>query len=274
MNLEKQLQPLFPNRKLHLVKTNKGLTNSNYLLTVDHEMFMVRVRRADSKQIIHAEDEQKALTIIQGTKLDVTEYYFDPAQGIRITRYLGDAREYQECNALDKLERVADLMRQLHQLKKTIGSNFDPFQRLKQYQRSIKQPFLTLPEVENTIALAQAIYQPSTLCHNDWVSGNILFSGERTYLIDYEYAADNDPLFDVMSFITENNITEDDSRERFYRHYFNSQNIPYDKLAIWEDFHNLLWCSWAMMMYESRNEDIYHTIAKAKYQAYLRKRNH
>ena len=35
------------------------------------------------------------------------------------------------------------------------------------------------------------------------VDGNILFTKENVYLIDYEYAADNDPLFDVMSFLSE-----------------------------------------------------------------------
>ena len=270
MKLKEQLQPLFPNQQLNLIKTDKGLTNDNYLLTVDQETFMVRVRCADSEQIIHAGDEQKALHIIQGKGLDVPEYYFDPDAGIRITRFVPNAREYQECTIRDKLERTADLMHRLHQLKATIHSCFDPFTRLKQYQSYTKNPFLSLPDSEAAIAAAQAIYQPSTLCHNDWVSGNILFSGEQTYLIDYEYAADNDPLFDVMSFLTENAITDAAQRDRFYHRYFKSQPIPYEKLAIWETFHNLLWCSWAMMMYESRQEEIYRTIACGKYQAYLK----
>lgn len=270
MKLEKQLQLLFPGKQLNLIKTNKGLTNDNYLLTVEQETFMVRIRRSDSEQIIHAEDEQKALKIIQDKGLDVSEYYFDPAAGIRITHFVPDALEYQECTDDHKLERTADLMRRLHQLKQTIGSCFDPFARLKQYQSYTKNPFLILPDPKTIISAAQDIYRPSTLCHNDWVSGNILFSGAKTYLIDYEYAADNDPLFDVMSFLTENDITDTAQREQFYHRYFAEQTIPYEKLAIWETFHNLLWCSWAMMMYESRQEAIYRTIAINKYQAYLK----
>ncbi len=71
----------------------------------------------------------------------------------------------------------------------------------------------------------------------------ISYSQDKTYLIDYEYAANNDPLFDVMSFLSENQINDPALRERFYAVYFNEMNDTVRKqLDIWENFQNLLWC--------------------------------
>lgn len=39
------------------------------------------------------------------------------------------------------------------------------------------------------------------------------------------------------------------------------------QLDIWENFQNLLWCCWAMMMWESRHESVYRAIARDKYEA-------
>lgn len=111
--------------------------------------------------------------------------------------------------------------------------------------------------------------QHQVLCHNDLVSGNLLFSKERLYLIDYEYAAMNDPLFDVISFLSENQIFDKELRQRFYLAYFNTQpdGLLLNQLKEWEIFEDVLWCTWAMMMAESRHEQVYLDIAEDKYQA-------
>ena len=104
------------------------------------------------------------------------------------------------------------------------------------------------------------------------MDGNILFTKDKTYLIDYEYAANNDPLFDVMSFLSENQIEDPALRARFYAVYFDEMNATVRRqLDIWENFQNLLWCCWAMMMWESRHESIYRAIARDKYEALKRK---
>jgi thiamine kinase-like enzyme len=103
------------------------------------------------------------------------------------------------------------------------------------------------------------------------VAGNIGYTKEKSYLIDYEYAGDNDPYFDVMSFITENSLSSEE-KESFLETYFTqspSQNIR-QELEKMAKMHNLLWCTWAKMMAESRQSSVYLEIAYDKLQA-LRK---
>lgn len=269
MKLETILRNLFSDQDYTLIKTDKGLTNQNLLCIHHNDSYMIRLPHEDSKHILKRDSESLCLDIIKDYDFDVEEIYYDKESGIRITRYIDHLYEYEECPYLDKIERTAHLMRKFHNIKKSIGIRFDPIDRLHTYQSRIKKPFFDLQPYEYIINEIQSMNHSEYLCHNDWVSGNILFQESKTYVIDYEYAADNDPLFDVMSFFSENQIVDKELRERFYAIYFKDQNIPYDDLLRWEIFQNLLWCTWAMMMYESRFEEIYRDIAQWKYDALL-----
>ena len=50
------------------------------------------------------------------------------------------------------------------------------------------------------IRVLQDGYEPE-MCHNDCCDSNILLGKTATYLIDWEYAGDNDPAVDIATFI-------------------------------------------------------------------------
>lgn len=273
MNMEmwKLLDTLFFSEDLQLQKLDKGLTNTNYLLQLDNTPCVLRVPRADSEQIVDRQQEALALQAIEGKGFDVDTLYFDAHSGYKLTRYLDDAKTYGECTRSDKLEAVAQLMRRFHELDAHIHTSFHPLEKLRQYRRHVSHPFYDLSGSDWLLSTFEQMPKQSCLCHNDWVDGNILFTKQRVYLIDYEYAADNDPLFDVVSFLSENQIYDQTQRERFYQAYFSHIDDKLrQRLALWEGFADRLWCTWAMMMWESRQEDIYKTIAKEKYEALQR----
>ncbi|MEG0841998.1 MAG: choline/ethanolamine kinase family protein [Erysipelotrichaceae bacterium] len=271
MKLEHILDDIFKNAPYQIEESGKGLTNHNLLCTCLGKQYMIRIPHEDSEHIVDRDHEAKALSLIKNKGLDVEELYFNQDNGIRITKYHSDLQEYETCNDPNKIEKVAHLMRKLHDLKGSIGESFDPIKRFEQYSSHIKQPIYDCTPFKVVIEQVRNMKHHEILCHNDWVSGNILFGKNQTYLIDYEYAADNDPLFDVMSFFSENQIVDETLRHRFYKIYFKNETIPYQALAIWENFQNLLWCTWAMMMYESRHEIVYKEIATWKYEALLKK---
>ena len=196
-------------------------------------------------------------------KSNYSTIYFDEISGIKITKYIEDVFEYETCPYEDKIERCAQLMKKLHTLSAP-NFPFEPFKTLETYRSLVKKPLFDLSIYEESIKEVQSFKNKDVLCHNDFVSGNILYGKDRDYLIDYEYAAANDPLFDVMSFLSENQIFDKDLRMRFYNVYFEEINEEImHQLYLWEMFQNVLWCNWAMMMYESRKENIYKEIAES-----------
>lgn len=267
MHMFKQLiQEVFHTEDYKIEKMNKGLTNHNYMLKVNGKQYVVRVP-GENHAGINRNNEKKVAAL--AASLDVETIYFDVKNGIKITRYIPDLYEYEECPYPDKIERCARLMKKLHKLPVTDVS-FDAFQTLKQYQSHVGKPLYDLSMYESKIEAVKYFKNQKVLCHNDFVSGNILFGETRDYLIDYEYGGCNDALFDVISFLSENQIFDKNLRQRFYQEYFGTldENTK-QQLYLWEMFQNVLWCNWAMMMYETRKEEVYQEIAKDKYEALL-----
>ena len=268
MNINETIEKVFLTKDYKLILTDKGLTNKNYLLKILNKKYMVRVPYPDASQIIEREHELIAIDCVKGQSFDIAPIYYDESTGIKITPYIEGAVEYKDTQDVNKIEKVAKLLRRFHSLNLQSSESFNPYERYLQYKSHISSPSFDLSQYEPIMnKIARETYTPC-LCHNDVVSGNLLFTKQQTYLIDYEYAANNDPLFDVISFLSENEIFDENLRERFYAVYFDEMNDSVkQRLIHWEIFQDVLWCTWAMMMEESRHEPIYQEIAKAKYKA-------
>lgn len=198
------------------------------------------------------------------TDLDVPTILFDTENGIKVTQYIENTQTFDECKDQDKYARCAKLMKQLH-TKQAPDFVYDPFQMIQSYKSKIQHPLIHFYNEENFLYALKQIYQPNTLCHNDFVEGNILYTSQRDYLIDYEYAARNDYRFDIASFFSENNITDIEAREQFYATYFDTIDPMIDvQVRAFEKMEDILWGYWANMLYEQRQEEIYLKIAKDK----------
>ena len=267
---KKQIEQLFTEKVIKISLLEKGITNDNYYVETEKESFIVRIPPKENQAIFNRHHEKKAMDLVQSLKINIQPIYFDIKTGIKITPYLPNLLDFEEYKGIDKIEKTANLMKKLHQAKLQSGFPFDPVKRFYTYYNRIKQP---LYQYEDYLSIIQSIKSTSTeliLCHNDWVSGNVCFTETDTYLIDYEYAGDNDPLFDVMSFITENQLTLQ-QREQFLDNYFDGtiSESTQEQLNLWESFHNLLWTAWANMMYDQSQKEIFKKISKEKYNALL-----
>ncbi len=259
----KLIEKLYPNEGYSIMRLNKGLTNKNYILCIHSQKYVVRIPYPH-QHFINRKQEETVSKLV--ASLDCDTIYFNADNGVKISKYIEYAQDYKTCIDDDKIERCAALMRQLHQLP-CVEFEFDCIQQLHNYQSHVSNPIFDLSAFHDAINHIQNKKYIPTLCHNDFVYGNILYTPTKDYLIDYEYAANNDPLFDVISFLGENQIFNFQLRDRFYKAYFQQSEVPYEELEIMERFQNVLWCYWAMMMFELHNEKIYKDIAQDKYNA-------
>lgn len=258
------------NQEFTLEKTTLGLTNTLYTTTFQNQKVAVRVVPEPLKNSSAFSNEQKALELVKPLNLDVPEIFYDAQTRVRITVWIENGQEFSNYpNQEEAIVKVAQLLKKLHQANLRSGSSFDGISLLNEYQSKILNPLYDYDFFSFILDDYRKINNPQVLCHNDVVSGNILFSPDQDYLIDYEYSKDNDPLFDIMSFFTENNLVDEPLRSLFYEHYFGHAPSPtqQEDLKCYEQFHNYLWCCWANMMFDLLKEPIYLEIAKNKYEA-------
>ncbi len=65
-----------------------------------------------------------------------------------------------------------------------------------------------------------------TYCHNDLLAANFIDDGKRLWLIDWDYAGFNSPLFDLANFATNSELDEVAERAILARYFGRAPNAP------------------------------------------------
>ena len=105
----------------------------------------------------------------------------------------------------ENLESLGIALRRLHALPAS-GRRFDAAGAARHYAKLIAG---FSNEVELRIAAIDSVagFQSGCFCHNDLVAGNIVATPDVQF-IDWEYACDNDPLFDLATVIGHHDLAE------------------------------------------------------------------
>lgn len=118
-----------------------------------------------------------------------------------------EAGKAPELRRVPVLQRLAAALRDLHALPPT-GRPF-PLHAAAHLYRDRLRSDADPDRADRCLAAVAAIVldRPLCCCHNDLVAGNIL-AGDGMLFLDWEYAADNDPLFDLATVLEEHGAGE------------------------------------------------------------------
>lgn len=189
----------------------KGMTNRSFLFSCRGEKYIMRVPGEGTGRLISRREEAAVYNVIRGRGLCEDVLYLNPDTGRKISRFIEGART---CNPLDGGETAAcmDKLRSFHRLGLRADHEFDLFGHIDFYESLWEGRPSAYPDYravkENVFRLkpfldAQA--GEKVLTHIDAVPDNFLFfqngqGREEIRLIDWEYAAMQDPHVDVAMF--------------------------------------------------------------------------
>jgi thiamine kinase-like enzyme len=138
------------------------------------------------------------------------------------------------------LDSLAGALKKLHSLPLT-GRVFDTMGAAREYARTIGES--QAERVEECLRKIDAGPRPHNLCccHNDLVVANIINTPETRFL-DWEYASDNDPFFDLATIVAHHKMTQEQS-DYFLDAYFDGDGARWrEQLARQADVYEaLLW---------------------------------
>ena len=173
-------------------------------------------------------------------------YYADEKREILVTeKASGVSLRASDLRQEAVVEEIARLLRRVHDLPPT-NEPLDLASHAEHYARAITprldnaagEVVSTLIEWLDRLAAAQ-----TSLCHNDPVAENFIRGGPLV-LIDWEFAADNDPMFD-LAVISAHHELPDSARWRLLDHYgIGADNTEMTRLDGWETVYrciNWLW---------------------------------
>lgn len=185
----------------------KGMTNRSFLFKCKGGRYIMRIPGEGTDKLIRRGEEAEVYELIKDRGICDEIVYISPENGYKITRFMENGRVCDPENTRD-LERCMAKLRQFHGMKLKVGHRFDIFSRIDFYESLWQHKKSLYKDYEKTKSSIMRLKeyidkQPREECltHIDAVPDNFLFSGDEVYLIDWEYAAMQDPHVDVAMFI-------------------------------------------------------------------------
>jgi thiamine kinase-like enzyme len=227
------LTPVLGEPESEPVRLDGGITNRNY-----------RLRWAGRDCVLRLPGKQTALLgIDRAAERDATRNAtgiapevigFEPRLGCLVTAFI-EARpvEAEELRG-PLLDEVAGALRAIH-AGPMLGYSFSPWQRVARYRATAVRRQMPLPPGLDEVSAAAARIsaalgaRESVPCHNDLLTANFLHDGRRVRILDWEYAGDGDPYFDLANLASNNDFDEVDE-DRLLSVYFGAPARP-DQLA-------------------------------------------
>ena len=193
-----------------------GLTNVNLKVTTSEQSVVVRIPQPGSDLLAidrRAEHENSRAAANAGVGAPVLEFREDPC--LLVIGFLeGHTFTDDDLRHGGHLARVADACRQLHSGERFV-SDFDMFEVQKNYLGIVQEHGFRLHErylefadkAEQIQHVLTARPTKTVPCNNDLLAGNFIDDGTKLWLIDYEYAGNNDACFELGNIWSEAGLT-------------------------------------------------------------------
>ena len=183
-----------------------GLTNRNYKVTTGAGAFVARVWSGggDFLAINRDHEYRNSVAAAQaGVGARVVAYH--PADNLLVLRFIeGRTFGNSDVQSPANIPRIARACRQLHTGPRFAG-DFDMFVIQGRYaavtaELGFRVPAgydALMPQMEAARRALAARAEPTVPCNNDLLAANFIDDGRRIWLIDYEYAGNNDACFEL-----------------------------------------------------------------------------
>lgn len=201
-----------------------GMTNRNFLV-VDRrrERFVVRVGHDLPEHGVMRFNELSAARAAHAA--GISPEVIHSAKGMLVSRYIaGRTLTPADVRETDNLVRIVDLVRRCHhgvpRFLRGPSLVFWPFQVIRNYLALLGEAHTHPTGVDLAVLSERAAWLERALGpvdivfgHNDLLAANLIDDGERLWLIDWDYAGFNSPLFDLANLSSNNAFTADLDRQ-------------------------------------------------------------
>ncbi len=185
-----------------------GLTNRSFRINRGGHSYVLRLDAEHTKAFnLDRSSELAILRHAAAAGLAPDVVFSDTHAGIMLCVFLpGTTWDESHLNGNHNLEALAHLLRRVHALPLS-DISFDPVRVARRYAANLEShhglcAFAT--QCEEIIAQIP-LTANYCCCHNDIIAKNVIAT-PALRLLDWEYACDNDPLFDLASLIGFHNL--------------------------------------------------------------------
>ena len=197
-----------PDEIVNVKQITRGNTNVIFRFDCKGDRYIYRHPGKGSEKIINRERELVAMRKAAEIGIDPTLIDCNPKMGWKLCRFIPNV-DFDYSNLNDE-KRGVDVIRRLHSGEKhLLGWELNMLSGAAELQALVpKDLYNAYREFESIRTTVGRLFEHARrdgygieMCHNDCCDSNILLGKDDTFLIDWEYAGDNDPAADIATFI-------------------------------------------------------------------------
>ncbi len=221
--------------EIELSPLSGGLTNINYLVNDERGKFVVRLGSDIIEHQVMRFNELAASRAAHAAGLSPEVVHFEP--GIMVLRFIESKTLVPE-DIRDEhyLPRVLKLIKICHsEIPKHLrGASlvFWVFHVLRDYAWTLRKGdshhVAKLDDLAGKVAILERASGPYEMVygHNDLIAGNFLDDGKRLWMLDWDYAGFNTPLFDLANLASNSELSPKQEiwlLENYYRQKYDDE---------------------------------------------------
>ena len=242
-----------------------GLTN--LVFRVDHggEQYVLRLPGKGTEEYINRGNEAQAARAAAKAAVSPDVLYTDEKSGVMVTRLVDDAltmspERFKSIKGAPG--RAGAAMKKLHTSDAKFNFRFELFAMIDGYLKVLAGKPVDLPdgyhqvlrEAESVRRALAAHPLPLAPCHCDPLCENLLDDGRRMWMVDWEYAGMNDPMWDLGDLSVEGGFDAAQDEEMIHA-YFGREPAAAERgrIVVYKAMCDLLWTLWGLIQHVNEN---------------------
>lgn len=240
---------------------NIGMTNTSNIIKLDGHKYVIRRPGAGTSEMINRVQEMKIYELIKDLHISDEVLYIDET-GMKITRFIDNARNCDARNWDDVKLCIDFLKSKLHDKHIQCTHRFDLKERIQYYRKLAgqKSEYLEYEATERKVFKlldwVDTLKKQECLTHIDANPDNFLIEQNCfVTLLDWEYAAMQDPHVDIAMFAIYSGYTQQELDE-LINIYFDGE-LDYEtkmKIYAYVAICGLLWSNWCEYKHKKGQE--------------------
>lgn len=211
INIIAQALGVHTDQVVDITVLKKGMTNRSFLFSCQGKRYIMRIPGEGTDRLIDRSGEAAVCRLVADQRICEDIIFMDPHSGYKITRFIEGARTCDPLNP-NEVARCMAKLRAFHQMGLKTEREFDLFEHIEFYESlwegqpsAYKSYQQTKKDVLSLQTWIKEQVTEQVLTHIDAVPDNfLLFQNEQGMeeirLIDWEYAAMQDPHVDLAMF--------------------------------------------------------------------------
>jgi thiamine kinase-like enzyme len=258
--------PIFAETTIERLKIARigGLTNRNYKITTGPHSYVLRLAGAGTSAYIDRKAEAHNARVAAAAGVNAEVLFFEVQDGTMLARYIDGAQTMSESAFKDlaRVERAARAFRRMHRHPAPFADRFDVFAKIDEYLALLRSNDARIPDGYDALqreadAARRALAErpaPLAPCHNDPLAENFIDSPARMYLVDWEYAGMNDPMWDLGDLSVEADFGPEQD-EALLRAYFEGEPpaAQRGRMVLAKGLCDLVWTLWGLLQVMNDN---------------------